>query len=191
LLIRIATAADLPLLHPVIERAYRGDAARMGWTFESDLLTGPRTDLASLGALVASSTDRLLVALDDGAPVGCVQITDKGAPASPGAERIAYLGLLCIDPLRQAQGLGRQLVAAAEAMAARLFGATLMEMTVIDSRRELIDWYGRRGYQATGEKRPFPIALDPPLEMVVLATRIDAPAQSVSSAGRPADTAQC
>ena len=30
--VRKALAADLPLLHPVIERAYRGDSARQGWT---------------------------------------------------------------------------------------------------------------------------------------------------------------
>lgn len=161
--IRPATAADLPALHPVIERAYRGDAARTGWTFESDLLSGPRTDLATLSAILASPTDRLLVALgEDAAPIGCVQITDKGVG-------IAYLGLLCIDPARQAGGLGRSLVAAAEDHAARLFAATCMEMTVIDSRTELIAWYQRRGYALTGETRPFPIPLDPPLAMVVLA----------------------
>lgn len=161
--IRLATPADLPLLHPVIERAYRGDAARAGWTFESDLLAGPRTSLANLSAILASPADRLLVALDDAAtPVGCVQITDRGAG-------IAYLGLLCIDPARQAGGLGRRLVATAQDHAARLFAATTMEMTVIDSRVELIAWYQRRGYALTGERRPFPIPLDPPLAMVVLA----------------------
>ncbi|HUD95382.1 GNAT family N-acetyltransferase [Sphingobium sp.] len=167
--IRIATAADLPLLHPVIERAYRGDAARAGWTFESDLLTGPRTDLATLAAILASPTDRLLVAIADGAPIGCVQITNKGQSA-------AYLGLLCIDPARQAGGLGRLLIEAAEDHAARLLGATRMEMTVIDRRAELIAYYQRRGYALTGERRPFPIPLDPPLEMVVLAKALAASA---------------
>lgn len=165
--IRPASPADLPLLHPVIERAYRGDAARAGWTFESDLLTGPRTDLATLAAILASPTDRLLVAMADETPIGCVQITDKG-------EGIAYLGLLCIDPARQAAGLGRLLIAAAEDHAARLFGATLMEMTVIDRRAELIAWYQRRGYALTAERRPFPVPLDPPLEMVVLAKALAA-----------------
>ena len=140
-----------------------GDAARAGWTFESDLLSGPRTDLASLSAILASPTDWLLIALgEDAAPIGCVQITDKGAGT-------AYLGLLCIDPARQAAGLGRHLIAVAEAHAARCFATTLMEMTVIDSRTELIAWYQRRGYAPTGEVRPFPIPLDPPLAMTVLA----------------------
>ena len=164
--IRFATPADLPALHPVIERAYRGDSARAGWTYESDLLTGPRTDIATLSAILASPTDRLIVALDDrGTPIGCVQITDRG-------DALAYLGLLCIDPLLQSAGLGRHLIAAAEDHAARLFSAQIMEMTVIDSRAELIGWYERRGYALTPEKRPFPIPLDPPLHMVVLAKRL-------------------
>jgi ribosomal protein S18 acetylase RimI-like enzyme len=161
--IRLATAADLSALHPVIERAYRGDSARAGWTFESDLLSGPRTDIDTLTAILQSAPDRLLIALgDDGAPIGCVQVTDRGAG-------IAYLGLLCIDPLLQAAGLGRQLIDAAEVLAVDVFAARTMEMTVIDSRTELIAYYQRRGYALTAEKRPFPIPLDPPFQMVVLA----------------------
>ena len=40
LTVRTATPADLPRMHPVIERAYRGDSARQGWTHEADLLSG-------------------------------------------------------------------------------------------------------------------------------------------------------
>jgi len=39
---------------------------------------------------------------------------------------------------------------------------------VIDRRAELIAWYVRHGYVASGETRPFPVPLDPPLAMVVL-----------------------
>ncbi len=160
--IRLAAPSDLPALHPVIERAYRGDTARAGWTFESDLLTGPRIDLATLTAILDSPADQLLVALDGEQPIGCVQVTDRG-------DGVAYLGLLCIDPLRQAGGLGRRMIEAAETRAATDFAANSIEMTVIDSRTELIAYYQRRGYALTGEIRPFPIPLDPPLSMVVLA----------------------
>lgn len=162
LTIRFAAAADLPGLHPVIERAYRGDEARAGWTHEADILDGQRTDLATLAAILTTPGTRLLIALDGDTPIGCVQVSDHGGGT-------AYLGLLCIDPALQAAGLGRQLIAAAETLAREAFAATIIEMTVIESRAELIAYYERRGYARTGERRDFPIPLDPPLFMTVLA----------------------
>ena len=37
---------------------------------------------------------------------------------------------------------------------------TVIEMTVISIRPELVAWYLRRGYSATGERRPFPYGDD-------------------------------
>ena len=159
--IRVATRDDLPALHPVIERAYRGETARAGWTHEADLVQGNRTDIPTLAAIIDDPAQRMLVALRDGAPIGCVQVSDRG-------DGLAYLGLLCIDPTLQAGGYGKQLVDAAEDCAREAFGARHMEMTVIDVRRKLISFYERRGYRVSGEKRDFPIPLDPPLFMDVL-----------------------
>lgn len=160
-LVRPADHADLPSLHPVIERAYRGDSARRGWTHEADLLDDQRTDIATLAAILDTEGERLLVAELDGVIVGCVQISDRG-------HGTAYLGLLCVDPDQQDGGLGKQLVAAAEAQAVRMFNAERMEMTVIDSRMELIRYYERRGYSDSGETRPFPVLVEPPLQFTVL-----------------------
>ncbi|MDO7842649.1 GNAT family N-acetyltransferase [Sphingomonas immobilis] len=166
---RLAVAADLERLHPVIERAYRGDSARAGWTHEADIIAeGTRTDMATLEGILADPTTRLIVALHGDTPIGCVQVSDKGSG-------IAYLGLLCIDPLLQAGGLGRQLITAAEDLARDSFAAMGIEMTVIEQRAELIAYYERRGYAQTGERRDFPIPLDPPLFMTVLAKRLAQP----------------
>jgi ribosomal protein S18 acetylase RimI-like enzyme len=158
--IRPAVEADLPRLHPVVERAYRGDSARAGWTHEADLVSGERTDLESLRSLLEGGS-RLLIALDGDTVLGCVNVSSRG-------DALAYLGLLCVDPQLQAGGIGRKLVAAAEELARDAFGATHVEMTVIDRRAELIAWYVRHGYEPSGETRPFPVDLDPPLSMVVL-----------------------
>ena len=82
----------------------------------------------------------------------------------------AYLGMLGVSPLAQATGLGRTLLAAAEAEARVRFGTRWMEMTVIAIRHELVAWYERRGYRLTGERRPFPEEVPgrDELEMVVL-----------------------
>lgn len=147
-----ATPADLPALHALIESAYRGDSARVGWSHEADLLDGQRTDLGSLEAMLRDRAQHLLVFRDNDRLRACVALTDKG-------HGLAYLGMLTVDPKRQAGGLGKLILAAAEDHAAA-FGARRVEMTVIAQRRELVAWYERRGYSLTGERRPFP-ASDP------------------------------
>ena len=149
LAIRLATPADVPALHRLIEGAYRGDSARRGWTHEADLLGGQRTDEAALREMLADAAQRLLAAEQAGALVGCVSLRDL-------PDGGAHLGLLTVDPARQAGGLGRRLLEAAEEDA-RARGAGRMEMTVIARRSELIAWYERRGYRLTGERRPFPL----------------------------------
>jgi predicted N-acetyltransferase YhbS len=148
-LITPATQADVPALHSLIESAYRGDSARTGWTHEADLLGGQRTDAETLSAMIADSAQRILIAKSGSTPIGCVAISDRGAG-------LAYLGMLTVAPALQAGGIGRALIAAAEAYARDTLAATHMEMTVIDQRQDLIAYYERRGYLATGEARPFP-----------------------------------
>jgi GNAT superfamily N-acetyltransferase len=166
---RFAGLADVPPLHALIESAYRGDSATKGWTHESYLLGGQRTDEDSLAAIIADPASRMIVVDRDGAVEGCVHISDSGGGT-------AYLGMLAVNPLAQAGGTGSRLIEAAERDAAQLFGATRIEMTVIGRRHELISYYERRGYQQTGETRPFPyddirfgIAQSRDLDFVVLA----------------------
>ncbi len=169
LTITAATHGDITQLHALIESAYRGDSARRGWTHEADLLDGQRTDPDALAAMIADPAQRILVARDGLAMAGCVAVNDLG-------NGTCYLGLVTVDPDRQAGGLGRQLIGAAEDVARDLFGARQMEMTVIVQRETLIAWYERRGYQQTGERRPFPygnvrsgVPRDETLAFVVLA----------------------
>jgi ribosomal protein S18 acetylase RimI-like enzyme len=160
LTIRIAANGDLATLQPLIQRAYRGDSARAGWTHEAHLLDNERIGLSELEAMIADPAERLLIALDSDRLVGCVRVADSG-------NKLAYLGLLCVDPQLQAGGYGKRLIAAAEATARDDLGADRIEMTVIDSRTELIAFYLRRGYLQVGT-RDFPVLVDPPLQMVVL-----------------------
>jgi ribosomal protein S18 acetylase RimI-like enzyme len=158
---RIAGTADAPAIRALIERGYRGDSARQGWTHEADLLDGDRTSLEEIAAAVAAPDKRVLLAERDGAVIGTVSTTDLGSGR-------AYMGLLCVDPRLQAAGLGRDLIARIEALAAQDFGARVMELTVVDARAELVAWYERRSYVRTGEIRPFPLPMDVPYLMVVL-----------------------
>ena len=158
----LADAAEIKLL---IESAYRGDSARQGWNHEADLLDDERISLEEIEQLIENEKVSFQLARGDaGAPIGCVAVTQLDAASG-------YLGMLCVAPTLQSGGLGGKLLEAAE-LAALKRGIKTLEMTVITQRSSLICWYERRGYERTGETRPFPVLRDPPLEFAVLAKRL-------------------
>lgn len=150
-----ATRADLPAVAALVNAAYRGDAARRGWTHESDLLDGQRTDAATLADELDApdpSTILILREAPGGRLAGCV-MTQR---FRDDAERlVCHLAMLTVDPDRQGLGLGAALIAAVERRA-REAGCAAVDMTVIHTRTELVAFYGRRGYAPTGRTRPFP-----------------------------------
>ena len=147
---RVAEYDDVAAVVALVESAFRGDASRAGWTTEADLLDGQRADEDMVSAVI--DTGVLLLAESDGELVACCQLERRG-------EDVAYLGMLSVRPTLQAGGVGRDLLAEAECRAAES-GATRMRMTVIRQRGDLIAWYERRGYRATGETQPFPYGDD-------------------------------
>lgn len=162
--ITAATAQDIPALNALVNGAYRGERSRKGWTTEADILDGIRITESTLQAMLKNPMGTLLKYEQNGQLLGCVSLEKKGSEL--------YLGMLTVSPEVQANGIGRQLLAAAEQLA-RQQHCAVMTMTVITVRHELIAWYERRGYRSTGETRPFPD--DPrfglpkqPLEFVVL-----------------------
>ena len=68
----------------------------------------------------------------------------------------ANFGMFSVRPEQQGNGIGHRLLAEAERIAGEEWGCREMRMTVIDVREELLAWYLRRGYQRTGEYKPFP-----------------------------------
>lgn len=159
-IVTAATPADAPALKALLEAAYRGDSARRGWNHEADILDDERIGIEELEALLADPAVTILITRDYETLIGCVAVTRKDSA-------MGYLGMLCVLPTLQSGGLGRRLLDAAEDHG-RAIGITRMEMTVIDSRESLIAWYQRRGYASTGERRPFPVLRDPPVNFVVL-----------------------
>lgn len=145
---RYATAKDAPAIVALIESAYRGETGRRGWTTESELIEGQRTDLEEVQALIATPTARFLLAEEDGTIAACCLLDDQ-SPAM-------YFGMFAVSPTRQGAGLGDALIQEAERLATHEFRAATMRMSVIWLRSELIAWYERRGYEATGDRLPFP-----------------------------------
>jgi ribosomal protein S18 acetylase RimI-like enzyme len=157
ILFRDAVEADIPALVALVTSAYRGDASRVGWTTEADLLDGNRIDPDVLRGDIVRPGSRVLLAeraRGDSARelLGCAHVSiEDGA---------GYFGMFSIRPDLQGAGIGKRLLAEAERMAREEWKLPAMRMTVIDVRDELIAYYVRRGYRRTGVKKPFP-ATDP------------------------------
>jgi GNAT superfamily N-acetyltransferase len=168
LAVRPGHAAEAAALSTLVNSAYRGESSKAGWTTEADLLGGQRTDPEGLAEILRSHTngnrddDQANGHANDQAKDQVILVhTDAlGLACCVHLQRLpdhrAYLGMLTVRPVDQAQGLGRALLAAAEQWAAREWGTREMQMTVIAQRAELIAWYERRGYARTGETAPFP-----------------------------------
>ena len=149
---RDADAGDVPALVALVTSAYRGESSRAGWTTEADLLDGNRIDPDVLRGDIEREHSRVLLASRDGVLLGCAHVAiENGA---------GYFGLFAVDPLLQAGGIGKAILAEAERVVRDEWQLPVMRMTVIDLREDLIAWYERRGYRRTGIKKPFP-AVDP------------------------------
>ena len=145
---RHATAADIPMLLELVTASYRGEVSRTGWTTEADLLDGPRIDAERLDADIRRPHSLVLLGERDGVAQACAHVAvDDGA---------GYFGMFSVWPAAQGGGLGKAMLAEAERIAREELGQSLMRMSVIDLREELIAWYERRGYRRTGEHKPFP-----------------------------------
>jgi len=150
---RDALPADVPAIVALVESAYRGDASRVGWTTEADMLDGQRVDVVGVGELVTKPGSRILLA-ERTASVGarellaCCHLECQGDAC--------YFGMFAVKPRLQGGGVGKEMMAEAERLAWMQWRCTKMEMTVISIRDELIAWYERRGYRRTGHYKPFP-----------------------------------
>jgi N-acetylglutamate synthase-like GNAT family acetyltransferase len=144
---RAATPEDIDQLRALVESAYRGDSSRQGWTTEADLLDGQRTDREGLRTTIDKDGSIILLAERAGELLGCAHLERQGGTA--------YFGMFAVRPGLQGGGIGDAILRECERRA-RAWGLSQVRMTVIWTRTELIAFYQRRGYAATGEHAPFP-----------------------------------
>ena len=129
--VRQAGVSDVPALTELINRAY---------LVEESFVEGDRTTAREIAAIVAQG--QFLVLDDaDGGLVAAVQVeitADRG-----------YIGMLSVDPDHQGSGLGKRMVAVAEALCSAM-GCSSMILRVVNIREELPPWYRRLGYSEAG-----------------------------------------
>jgi len=143
--IRLAENRDAEGIVSVINAAFR--------KAESFLIDRDRVDLQAVHEMLQKGSFLVAheVTEDVGSLSGCVYVEQRGDRS--------YLGLLSVDPQRQKSGLGSMLMDAAEAYCAKA-GSRFMDLRMVSVRKELPDFYHRRGYTETGTE-PFTPGLDP------------------------------
>lgn len=138
---------DVQELNKLINSAYRGDESRKGWTTEAEILDGIRIDEGALKTLLTTPVVSVLKCSNEsGEILGTVCLELK--------KELVYLGMFAVAPVAQDNGIGKALLKAAEEFTlANNFNKIVI--SVISSRTELIDWYKRHGYVATGSSIAF------------------------------------
>ncbi len=129
-MIRPASESDVEALVRLINRAFE---------VERFFIDTDRIDLAQVLAFLAKGC--FLIEDDGGAMTACLYVELRGSRG--------YFGLLSVDPDRQRSGLGKRLIAAAEAFC-REAGCDAMDMRIVNLREELPAFYRQLGYAECG-----------------------------------------
>ena len=169
MIFRHATHNDIPTITVLINRSYRGDSSRAGWTTEADLLSGKRIDEAGVEQLLGDPDSLILIAQSEDRVFATIHAHHENESV--------HFGLFAVEPSLQGGGIGKELLAYAESEAIRKWGVSTAIMEVITQHSELIEYYERRGYMRTGEMIAFPESdlwkrLTPYLSLEILSKKL-------------------
>ncbi len=145
--LKIAAAGDSRKITELINSVYRGENSKKGWTTEADFLSGIRITEEKVREIIHRKNDVIILALYEGSIIACVHLEYSGS--------YSYLGMLSVDVSCQDKGIGRLLINECERYTKEVWGLGEVRMKVISRRIELVEYYNRRGYAATGELEEF------------------------------------
>lgn len=151
----------------VVNWAYRGKSPEpdgdRGWTTERHLFVdGVRILVADAETLMKSCAEKgpeheaLLLALQPAVDGNSLDELLGTIHVQRSSDVEAEIGMFSVDPDRQGGGVGARLLSAAHEVARTHMRVERTVIWVISGRSELLAWYSRKGYVATGEKAPFP-----------------------------------
>jgi GNAT superfamily N-acetyltransferase len=135
---RAANIEDVDAIVRLVNRAF---------VAESPFIEGERLNADVVREMWPRGT--FLLGEQEGGLVACIFIEPRAHQA--------HLGLISVEPARQGQGLGAELMNAAESRC-RAAGFREMELRFIDQRTELERFYKRMGFSRTGISEPPPPA---------------------------------
>jgi GNAT superfamily N-acetyltransferase len=144
-----ATDGEIDDIADLITRAFRA----AGWHTEAQLVSDfvmlPKTLRDQLASVHPPATLLQLMDVESGRRLGSVTLRPLDEDL-----KVWRFGWFAVEPSLQTSGIGRVLLANTERYAQEK-GATSMELVAINVRHNLIAWYERRGYKATGKTEPF------------------------------------
>ncbi len=149
--IKIASSTDLAAIITLVNTSYRPENPALSWANESNIVRGNRINPAQAKALIENPNQTLLLGFEKHKLVACVLIEK--------IEQTAKIGLLTVAIEKQQQGLGKYMLQIAEQFIMESLGLHSIKMHVLLCRKELIEFYCRRGYLRTGEIHPYPAHL--------------------------------
>lgn len=144
---RKANSADINNLYELINSSYRGDSARGGWTHEADLVDGFRISPSELEVIISSTSEYFLILESHGLLLGAVHVKDE--------EEGLYFGMLAVRPDRQNEKIGARLIEEINRIG-REEDKKYIRISVLHVRKELIEYYMRKGFIPTGVSEEFP-----------------------------------
>lgn len=150
LLFKVAAAQDAEEIRTLIQSAFRAEDSRADWVGDMGLASSFHLSIDEVLPIINSPDSEFLIATstDTGSIIGTVAVLNR--------DNIARLVLLAIDPTLHRGGIGRQVVRHAEEYCRQTWGAKKLGLNALCTRKALIAWYTRCGFQPTGETTPFP-----------------------------------
>jgi ribosomal protein S18 acetylase RimI-like enzyme len=130
--LRLASIDDIDLLVPFINRAFASD---------NYFKRTERTNPSQVAEYLRKGFFLLLE--DTSGLIGLIYTELRENHRS-------YIGMIAIDPDRQSSGIGTRLLQIGEEFC-RDRDSSIIEISVINLRQDLVAWYQRKGYQIVGE----------------------------------------
>lgn len=142
-----ATEQHIADIVELVNFSYR-KKGHQGWTSEALIVDGDRINADQVRELNRFDSTILLLFQEERL-AGCVHVQK--------CEKAGYIGMLTTHPEFQNQGIGKQLLQAAEHYLIEKYSVHCFKMSVLSARTELLAFYQRRGYQLTTQVEDYPI----------------------------------
>ena len=136
----------------LVNLTYRGET---GWTRETHIIGGDRTNLSEISAALTKPDAQFFVVYLERLLAACIYL----AREQQVDQKHAYIGFFSVHPDFQNHGIGKHMLQQAETIAKQQLQVRRMVMFVVSQRHELIAFYQRRGYQRTNRIEEYPAHL--------------------------------